>query len=81
MSSDDKSQLPGLPGYDKDNLQPWLVAVTVSMTVLALAAVGLRLLSRRMKRQSLWLDDKMLIFSMGSLSALDRASWLMTGNS
>ncbi|QUC22484.1 uncharacterized protein UV8b_06725 [Ustilaginoidea virens] len=64
MSSDDKSQLPGLPGYDKDNLQPWLVAVTVSMTVLALAAVGLRLLSRRMKRQSLWLDDKMIIFSM-----------------
>lgn len=56
--------LPGLPGYHPDNLQPWLVAVVVSMTVLALVAVGLRLLSRRMKHQQLWLDDKMIMFSM-----------------
>ncbi|KAK2594139.1 hypothetical protein QQS21_008138 [Conoideocrella luteorostrata] len=60
MSLDGMSHLPGLPGYDPDNLQPWTVAVVVSMTLLALVAVGLRLLSRRMKHQSLWLDDKMI---------------------
>ncbi|KAM0328617.1 hypothetical protein ACHAQA_005028 [Verticillium albo-atrum] len=63
MSSE--SQLPGLPGYNPDNLQPWTVQVVVSMTVLALASVSLRLLSRRFKGQELWWDDWMIIFSMG----------------
>lgn len=65
MSSDGKSVLPGLPGYDPDSLQPWTVAVVVSVTVLALLAIGLRLLSRRLNRQPLWWDDKMIVFSMG----------------
>lgn len=65
MASDDsESKLPGLPGYDSHNLQPWTVQVVVSVTVLALVAVGLRLFSRRIKRQELWWDDKMIIFSM-----------------
>ncbi|KAG5983498.1 hypothetical protein E4U55_008020 [Claviceps digitariae] len=64
MSSDGKSTFPGLPGYNADNLQPWTVAVVVSMTLLALFTVGLRLVSRRLNRQALWWDDKMIIFSM-----------------
>ncbi|KAK9442530.1 hypothetical protein VB005_03593 [Metarhizium brunneum] len=66
MASDNsQSKLPGLPGYDAHNLQPWTVQVVVAVTVLALAAVGLRLLSRHIKHQQLWLDDKMIMFSMG----------------
>ena len=59
-----KSQLPGLPGFDADTLQPWIVQVVVGMTVLTLVCVGLRLLSRRLKGQRLWWDDWMLLFSM-----------------
>lgn len=67
MASDDsESKLPGLPGYDAHDLQPWTVQVVVAVTVLALAAVGLRLLSRHIKHQQLWLDDKMIMFSMVS---------------
>lgn len=64
MASDEASQLPGLPGYNKDNLQPWTVAVVTSVTVLAVVTIGLRLLSRRIKHQQLWWDDKMILFSM-----------------
>ncbi|KAM5347852.1 hypothetical protein ACJ41O_007676 [Fusarium nematophilum] len=59
-----ESQLPGLPGFDKNNIQPWTVEVVVSMTVLALASVGLRLYSRHLKAQKLWWDDWIIIFSM-----------------
>ncbi|KAL2163943.1 hypothetical protein VTH06DRAFT_3156 [Thermothelomyces fergusii] len=58
------SVLPGIPGYDPDNLQPWTVAVVVSVTILAVAAVALRLLSRHIKGQKLWWDDYMIMFSM-----------------
>ncbi|KAG6010805.1 hypothetical protein E4U21_004193 [Claviceps maximensis] len=64
MSSDGVSALPGLPGYDAANLQPWTVAVVVSMTLLALLAVFLRVVSRRLNHQALWWDDKMILFSM-----------------
>ncbi|TWU74359.1 hypothetical protein ED733_006412 [Metarhizium rileyi] len=65
MAFDDSlTKLPGLPGYDPHNLQPWTVQVVVAVTVLALVAVGLRLLSRRIKHQQLWLDDEMIMFSM-----------------
>ncbi|KAJ3524259.1 hypothetical protein NM208_g12128 [Fusarium decemcellulare] len=63
-SSSSESQLPGLPGFDPHNIQPWTVEVVVSMTVLALASVGLRLYSRHLKAQSLWWDDYAIIFSM-----------------
>lgn len=59
-----ESQLPGLPGFDPHNIQPWTVAVVVSMTVLSLVSVALRLISRRIKAQSLWWDDWMIMFSM-----------------
>ncbi|KAG5927994.1 hypothetical protein E4U42_001471 [Claviceps africana] len=64
MPSDAKSAFSGLPGYDADNLQPWTVGVVVSMTILTLLTVGLRVVSRRLNRQALWWDDKMIIFSM-----------------
>ncbi len=58
------SVLPGIPGYDPDNLQPWTVAVIASVTVLATVAVALRLFSRWIKAQHLWWDDYMIIFSL-----------------
>ncbi|KAL2138798.1 hypothetical protein VTI28DRAFT_6204 [Corynascus sepedonium] len=58
------SQLPGIPGYDPHNIQPWTVEVVVSVTVLAVVSVGLRLCSRYLKGQKLWWDDYMIIFSM-----------------
>ena len=61
-----QSQLPGLPGFNPDNIQPWTVSVVVSMTILALTSVGVRLVSRRIKGQPLWWDDYMILFSMVS---------------
>lgn len=58
-----QSQLPGLPGFDPDNIQPWTVKVVVVMTVLTLIFVGLRLLARFLKKQALWWDDYMIMFS------------------
>ncbi|KAH7136826.1 hypothetical protein B0J13DRAFT_81558 [Dactylonectria estremocensis] len=60
-----ESQLPGLPGYDPHNIQPWIMQVVIAMTVLALVCVGLRILSRHLKGQKLWWDDWVLLFSMG----------------
>jgi hypothetical protein len=57
------SVLPGIPGYDPDNLQPWTVAVVVSVTVLSTVTVALRLASRYIKGQGLWWDDYTIIFS------------------
>ncbi|KAI8240823.1 Satratoxin biosynthesis SC1 cluster protein 4 [Colletotrichum sp. SAR 10_96] len=64
MSSSDASPLPGLPGYDSQNIQPWTIEVVVSVTVLALLSVGLRLWSRHLKAQKLWWDDYLIIWSM-----------------
>ncbi|KAH6857044.1 hypothetical protein B0I37DRAFT_89178 [Chaetomium sp. MPI-CAGE-AT-0009] len=58
------SVLPGIPGYDPDNIQPWTVEVVASVTVLAVVSVALRLLSRHLKGQKLWWDDYMIIFSL-----------------
>ncbi|GAB1314742.1 PTH11-type G-protein coupled receptor protein [Madurella fahalii] len=60
----DSSVLPGIPGYDPHDLQPWTVQVVVSVTVLATVAVGLRLLSRRINGQALWWDDYMILWSL-----------------
>ncbi|KAH6958201.1 hypothetical protein DER45DRAFT_213337 [Fusarium avenaceum] len=59
-----ESQLPGLPGFDKHNIQPWTVEVVVSMTVLAMVSCALRLYSRHLKAQKLWWDDYLILFSM-----------------
>ena len=45
------SVLPGIPGYNPHNLQPWTATVVVSMTVLATVAVAIRLFSRYLKAQ------------------------------
>ncbi|KAH8686414.1 hypothetical protein BGZ61DRAFT_454454 [Ilyonectria robusta] len=65
MPSSSESQLPGLPGYDPHDLQPWTMQVVVSMTVLSLTSVALRLLSRHLKGQQLWWDDWVILFSAG----------------
>ena len=67
-----QSQLPGLPGFNPDNIQPWTVSVVVSMTILALTSVGVRLISRRIKGQPLWWDDYMILFSMVSNATMER---------
>ncbi|KAL2010694.1 hypothetical protein VTN00DRAFT_6501 [Thermoascus crustaceus] len=48
-----------------DNLQPWSIATSVSVTGLAFVTVCLRMLSRYERKQQLWWDDWMIIFSMG----------------
>lgn len=58
------SVFPGLPGFDPHNIQPWTVEVTLSVTVLSVVAAALRLLSRRIKCQTLWWDDYMIVFSL-----------------
>ncbi|EJT74163.1 hypothetical protein GGTG_08009 [Gaeumannomyces tritici R3-111a-1] len=58
------SVLPGIPGYDQQNVQPWTVQVVVSVTILAAVSVALRIWSRHLKGQKLWWDDYMIIFSM-----------------
>ncbi|KPM41458.1 hypothetical protein AK830_g5070 [Neonectria ditissima] len=65
MPSSSESQLPGLPGYNPDNIQPWIMEVVIIMTVLAVVSVGLRLVSRHLKGQKLWWDDWVILFSMG----------------
>lgn len=46
------------------NLQPWVTATTASVTVLAFVMVCLRLLARWERKQKLWWDDYMIMFSM-----------------
>lgn len=56
-----------LEGYP-DNLQPWSIRVAVAVTILALVSVLLRILARWEKRQELWWDDYLIIWSMVSAS-------------
>lgn len=67
MAEETPSVLPGLPGFNADNLQPWTVQVTASMTVLAVVCVILRIISRRLRQQALGWDDRMIIFSLVGL--------------
>jgi hypothetical protein len=53
------------------NLQPWSTATISAVTVLAILAVGLRLLSRYERKQQLWWDDWMILFSMVRNSRLN----------
>ncbi|PYH47634.1 uncharacterized protein BP01DRAFT_390152 [Aspergillus saccharolyticus JOP 1030-1] len=45
--------------------QQWATATTTSVTVLAFLCVVLRIVSRLERKQKLWWDDYMIIFSMG----------------
>lgn len=53
-----------MSSHAPDDLQPWSIAVTASMTSLAFFCVCLRLLSRYERKQALWWDDYMIVFSM-----------------
>lgn len=69
MAEEAPSVLPGLHGFDPNNLQPWLVQVTASMTVLAFLCVVLRIASRRIRQQEIGWDDRMIVFSMVGFSS------------
>ncbi|PWY74507.1 hypothetical protein BO94DRAFT_627361 [Aspergillus sclerotioniger CBS 115572] len=49
---------------EDSNLQPWATATTAAVTVLAFVCVCLRIISRLERKQKLWWDDWMIIFSM-----------------
>lgn len=66
-AEDSPSVLPGLPGYNPENLQPWTVQVVTAMTILAVGCVALRIVSRRLRKQKLEWDDRMIIFSVVGL--------------
>jgi nicotinamide riboside transporter PnuC len=51
---------------NRDSLQNWFKATTGVVTALAVVAVGLRLLARYEKKQKLWWDDWMIIWSLVS---------------
>ncbi|PWY64259.1 integral membrane protein [Aspergillus heteromorphus CBS 117.55] len=47
-----------------ENLQTWATATTASVTLLAFISVCLRIISRLERKQRLWWDDWMILFSM-----------------
>ncbi|CAG8959714.1 hypothetical protein HYFRA_00001620 [Hymenoscyphus fraxineus] len=49
---------------EEANLQPWTTQTVIAVTILAIVSVCLRLLSRYAKRQPLWWDDWMILWSM-----------------
>lgn len=59
---------------NEDSLQPWTVATVSAVTVLAFVAVCLRLLARFERKQKLWWDDWMILWSMVSSSAVPYVS-------
>lgn len=50
-----------------NNLQPWSIATTAAVTALSFVAVCLRLLSRYERKQPLWWDDWLIMWSMVNL--------------
>ena len=80
MTDSSVSVLPGLKGYNPDNLQPWTVGVVASVTVLATVSVILRIVSRRIKQQPLWWDDYMIIFSLVRLLPVSNYRNQIRGN-
>jgi hypothetical protein len=63
---------------DSDNLQPWAIATTISLTVLAVVSVCLRVLSRFERKQKLWWDDWMIIWSMVRITRHNNGGWFLT---
>lgn len=54
----------GVPKYSPKAMRIWIVLVVSWTTFLAFAFVALRLWSRRIRKQRLWWDDYMILFSM-----------------
>lgn len=60
---------PPPPGVDLgDDRRPAIIAVSIVTWVLALLAVGLRLVCRQMKGVRLWWDDWLIIASLVRIS-------------
>ncbi|OJJ07025.1 hypothetical protein ASPVEDRAFT_141141 [Aspergillus versicolor CBS 583.65] len=62
-----------------DSLQPWTVATVSAVTVLAFVAVCLRLLARFERKQKLWWDDWMIIWSMVRKQASKAWNFVVVG--
>ncbi|RDL35886.1 Uncharacterized protein BP5553_06498 [Venustampulla echinocandica] len=54
----------GVPHGSPGAMRVWLILVVSWMAILALLCVVLRLVSRRIKKQKLWWDDYLILFSM-----------------
>lgn len=72
MPFKDEANIPGVPNYTPKQMRTWALAVASVMSFLAACSIVLRLLSRRIRQQKLWWDDKLIMFSMVcfSLAAL-----------
>lgn len=54
----------GVPHYSPAGMRVWIVLCVSFTTTLSIIVVGLRILSRRIRKQPLWWDDYLIMFSM-----------------
>jgi hypothetical protein len=54
----------GVPHGSPGAMRRWLILVVSWMTTLAILSIALRLICRRIRKQKLWWDDYMIMFSM-----------------
>ena len=67
------NSLDGRSYYDEDtDLQPWIIATTVAITLLALLTVALRFFARYIRAAPLGADDYLILSSMVSKQARKR---------
>lgn len=64
MPFKDEATVPGVPNYTPAQMRRWALVVSSMMTFLAVTSILLRLISRRIRLQKLWLDDYLIMFSM-----------------
>ena len=64
MPETEASQLEYQSEHRSDTQQPKILAVLCLSLVISYAAVLLRLVSRRLKRAQLWIDDWVIISSL-----------------
>lgn len=64
MPFKDEATVPGVPNYTPAQMRRWALVVSSMMTFLAVSSIFVRLISRRIRQQKLWLDDYMIMFSM-----------------
>ncbi|PQK15234.1 hypothetical protein BB8028_0005g07480 [Beauveria bassiana] len=57
-------KVPGVPHYKPRAMRVWIILSTSCVTTLAVTSVFLRLISRRIRKQKLWWDDYLIMFSM-----------------
>lgn len=58
------TDVSGVPKYGPKGMRTWIVLCVTWTTIFAFLAISLRLWSRRIRRQKLWWDDYLIIFSM-----------------